>query len=57
VRTKADLGDSAKWGLADVHIFGQTMKQFVYDMDEMEKDRNLQLDTLKGLESDILKGS
>jgi nucleoporin NUP159 len=56
VRTKADLGDASKWGLADVHVFGQTMKHLVNDVDDLEVDRNRQFDALKTVESDMLKG-
>lgn len=56
-RRKADLGDSTKWGLSDIIQFGQTMKQFEHDINQLQEQRNVQRQVLRELQSKLLKGA
>lgn len=56
-RQKADLGDVAKWGLADAVQFGQVLLQYQQDLDTLKELRGKQTHALRSLQSNMLKGT
>jgi nucleoporin NUP159 len=55
-RLKADLGVLEKWKISDARTFGQTLLQFEKDLVELEKHREMFNQTLRELNSSMLKG-
>ncbi len=56
-RNKADLGNPAKWGLADLKQFGALLLQYQSDLQLFEVDRDRQKQALREIRSNILKGA
>jgi nucleoporin NUP159 len=56
-RNKADLGNPAKWGLADLKQFGALLLQYQSDLQSLEVDRDREKQALKEIKSNILKGA
>ncbi|RDB29456.1 hypothetical protein Hypma_014815 [Hypsizygus marmoreus] len=54
-RRNADLGDSSKWALEDVVQFGQVLRQYEKDLEEMEESRASQKQTIREIQSSMLK--
>lgn len=55
-RRKAELGDVAKWGLADAAQFGQVLLQYQQDLDSLKGLREKQTHALRSLQTNMLKG-
>lgn len=53
----ADLAVATIWGLSDIVLYGQTMKQIMKDIDELKEQRSSQANLLQELESSMLKGT
>ena len=55
-RGLADLCDMSKWGPADLAQWGHTLKLMAEDIYEIELKRQAQLEVIRTLQSDVLKG-
>lgn len=55
-RLKADLGSLVKWKISDAMTFGQTLLQFEKDLVELGSIREAAKQTLRELNSNMLKG-
>ncbi len=54
---KADLGNPAKWGLADVACFGKVLLQYERDLGLLEMNREKERQALREIKNSILKGA
>lgn len=55
-KNKTDLGNPAKWGLADVKLFGQVLLQYDSDLELLEANRDKEKQAIGEIRSNILKG-
>jgi hypothetical protein len=55
-KNKSDLGNPAKWGLADVKLFGQLMLQYDSELELLEANRDKEKQAIGEIKSNILKG-
>jgi len=54
---KTDLGNPAKWGLADVPHFGKVLLQYERDLGLLEMNREKERQALREIKNSILKGA
>jgi hypothetical protein len=55
-KNKSDLGNPAKWGLADVKLFGQVLLQYDSELELLEANREKEKRSTGEIKSNILKG-
>jgi len=56
-RRKEDLGDTTKWGLVDMVQFGQVLKTFEEDIQEMKEKKEELRAALRDLDKGMIKGT
>ena len=54
--TKADLGDTTKWSMGDLDIFGKTLKSLESDILKLYEFRDTMKPLMREVESNLLKG-
>jgi hypothetical protein len=55
-RNKAELGNPARWGLADVKLFGQVLLQYDSELGLLETNRDKEKQAIGEIKSNVLKG-
>jgi hypothetical protein len=56
-KSKSDLADGSKWGPADIKQWGETLMSIVQDISEAEEKRHVQMEEVKNLQTEMLKGT
>lgn len=55
-KIRADLGNPARWGLADLKLFGQVLLQYEKELAILESNRDKEKQAIGEIKSNILKG-
>jgi hypothetical protein len=55
-KNRADLGNPARWGLADVKLFGQVLLQYETELEALAAIRDKEQQIIGEIKSNILKG-
>lgn len=55
-RYRRDLSDSSKWGLNDLTQFGQVLRQYEGELDDLTAQNETKRQALREIKSNMLKG-
>jgi nucleoporin NUP159 len=55
-RNRRDLGDPSKWGLSDLVHFGQVLRQYEAELDNLAAQNETKTQALREIKSNMLKG-
>ena len=56
-RNRRDLSDPSKWGLSDHVQFGQVLRQYEGELDNLEAQDEAMTQALREIQSNMLKGN
>lgn len=55
-RNRRDLGDPSKWSLSDLSQFGQVLRQYEEELDNLAAQNETKKQVLREIQSNVLKG-
>ena len=55
-RYRRDLSDPSKWGLNDLTQFGQVLRQYEEELDNLTEQNEMKKQALREIRSNMLKG-
>lgn len=55
-RYRGDLSDPSKWSLSDLTQFGQVLRQYEGELDNLTVQNEMETQTLREIRSNMLKG-